>query len=126
MKDIAIERSTVNIDALDAELRAALGAATTGFTIGGGRVTVHLLDSAIPAQETLARQIVAAHDSARLTQQQQLEAERKGKLDQARRDYGAAEIDLAPYGVQPPPIQQLAQKIAWLERELADLRHRVV
>jgi hypothetical protein len=122
MKDVTIERSTVNIEALDAELRAALGAATTGFTAGGGKIVVHLLDSATPQQENLARQIVLAHDPARLTPQQQQEAERKTKLDQARRDYGAAELDLAPYAGQGPIIQKLAQKILWLEREIADLR----
>ncbi len=122
MKDITIERSIVNIDALDADLRAALGDITTGFSAGGGRVVVHLLDSATPQQETLARQIVLAHDPTRLTQQQQQEAERRSKLDQARQDYGAAEIDLTMYDTQEPIIQQLAQKIAWLEREIADLR----
>jgi hypothetical protein len=126
MKDITIERSAVNIDALDAELRAALGAATSGYSIGGGKVIVHLLDSATPQQEALARQVVATHDAARLTQQQQQEAERQSRLAQSRRDFGAMEIDLAPYGTQPPTIQQLAQKIAWLEREITDLRHRVV
>lgn len=124
MKDITIERSTVNIDGLDAELRAALGAITTGFSLGGGKVTVHLLDAATPQQEAQARQIVLAHDSARLTPEQQAEALRKTRLDQARRDYGATEIDLAPYATQGPMIQQLAQKIAWLEREIADLRRR--
>jgi hypothetical protein len=122
MKDISIERSIVNIDALDSELRAALGELTTGFSTGGGRVIVHLLDAATSQQEGLARQIVLAHDPARLTPPQQLEAERQAKLDQARKEYGAAEIDLAVYDSQGPIIQQLAQKIAWLEREIADLR----
>jgi hypothetical protein len=122
MKDITIERAIVNIDALDADLRAALGDSTSGFSVGGGRVIVHLLDAATRQQEEQARQIVLIHDPARLTQQQQQQAASQAKLDQARRDYGAAEIDLTVYASQGPIIQQLAQKIAWLEREIADLR----
>jgi hypothetical protein len=122
MKDIAIERGIVNIDALDADLRADLGDITTGFSVVVGTVIVHLLDTATPQQENRARQIVLAHDPTRLTQQQQQQAERQARLDQARRDYGAAEIDLSVYASQGPIIQQLAQKIAWLEREITNLR----
>ena len=125
MKDITIERTTVNIDALDAELCTALGAVTTGFSLGGGRVIVHLLDSATSQQESLARQIVLTHDPNRLTPEQQANELRKTKLEQARRDFGAAEIDLALYSAQTPPVQQLAQKIAWLEREITDIRRKV-
>jgi len=122
MKDIIIERSAVNIDALDAELRAALGPATSGFTLGGGKVIVHLVDTAAPQQENQARQIILNHDPARLTPEQQADILRRAKLDQARKDYGAAEIDLSLYSSQGPVIQLLATKIAWLEREIADLR----
>jgi hypothetical protein len=122
MKDITIERGVVNIDALDSDLRAALGDSTSGFSVGGGRVIVHLLDSATRQQEDQARQIVLTHDPTRLTPQQQQQAERQARLDQARKDYGAAEIDLTVYASQGPIIQQLAQKIAWLEREISDLR----
>jgi hypothetical protein len=122
MKDITIERGIVNIDALDADLRAALGDITSGFSVSGGRVIVHLLDAATRQQEDQARQIVLNHDPTRLTQQQQQQAERQAKLDQARKDYGTAEIDLTVYASQGPIIQQLAQKIAWLEREVTDLR----
>ncbi len=122
MKDIIIERSTVNIEALDADLRAALGAATSGFTLGGGKVVVHLVDTATPQQEDQARQIVLNHDPTRLTPEQQADILRQAKLDQARKDYGAAEIDLTIYSGQGPIIQLLAQKIAWLECEIAGLR----
>ena len=126
MKDIPIERTTaLNVEALDADLRASLGAFTSGFTAGNGRVVVHLLDTATTHHESLARQIVRDHDPARLTQQQQQEAQRKARLDQARADYGAVELDLTPYDSQGPIIRLLAQKIAWLERESADLRRTI-
>jgi len=126
MKDITIERTAaINVEALDADLRAALGEFTSGFTAGSGRVVVHLLGTATPQHETLARQIVRDHDPARLTQQQQQEAQRKARLDQARADYGAVELDLTPYDSQGPIIRLLAQKILWLEREITDLRRTI-
>lgn len=53
---------------------------------------------------------------------QAAEQQRKNKLNQARQDYGGAEIDLAAYGGQSALIQKIVQKILLLEREIADLR----
>jgi len=54
--------------------------------------------------------------------EQQAEVDRETKLNQARQNYGAAELDLTGFSGQPALIQQLAQKIVLLEREIADLR----
>ena len=124
MKEITIERSAVNIEALDADLRAALGSATSGFSIGGGKVVVYLLDTANKQEEEQARLLVLTHDPARLTPQQQARLLREAKLDQARREWGSAELDLTVYTGQGPVIQQLAQKIIFLEREIAAIRNQ--
>jgi hypothetical protein len=101
MKSVIVERGAVNVEALDAALRAALGAATTGYSISGGNVIVHLLDSATAQQENQAR---------------------IQKLNQARTNYGVNPLDVATYTAQPALIQQLAQKISWLEQEIAALQ----
>ena len=121
MIDIIIARASVNVEALDEQLRAALGAVTSGFSLASGSVILHLADKATPAQIDQARAIVTGHDPAALTPSQQAALSRRQKLDQARRDYGAAEIDLTIFAANPL-LQSLAQKIAWLEREIAALR----
>jgi len=122
MIEVTIPRASVNVEALDEQLRTALGAATSGFSVGRGEVTVHLSETATPTQIEQARAIVVSHDPAALTASQQAALMRRQKLDQARRDYGASEIDLAAYAGKDPLLAALAQKITWLEREIAALR----
>jgi hypothetical protein len=123
MKNIVIDNiSAVNVPALDQTLRAALGEQVFGLSYSAAIVTVHLSDQATKAQENQARALVQAHDPAVLTPDQQAEINRQAKLDQARRDYGAAEIDLTLYEGKDSLLQQLATKIAWLEREVDALR----
>jgi hypothetical protein len=54
--------------------------------------------------------------------ERQAETDRRTRLAQARQNYRAPEMDLTAYGSQSAIIQRLAQKIAWLEQEVADLR----
>lgn len=123
MKEVKINNiAAVNVPALDKALRDVLGATVFGVSYNGEEVTVHLADSATTAQLGQARSIALAHDPTQLTPDQQAEAARKVKLEQTRSDFGAADIDLAAYGSQPALIQKMAQKIAWLEQEITELR----
>jgi hypothetical protein len=122
MQSISIDRTAVNVEALDADLRAALGVLTSGISVGRGQVIVHLLDTATPAQINQARAVVQAHDPARLTPEQQTRAARRARLEQSRQDYGAAELDLTAFTGQSALVRLLAQKIAWLEQEINTLR----
>ena len=121
MIEVTITRASVNVEALDEQLRAAFGALTSGFSIGQGQVVVYLGDKATPAQIDQARVIVTAHDPAALTAAQQAALIRRQKLDQARRDFNASETDLTPYIGKDPLLVALAQKIVWLEREITSL-----
>jgi hypothetical protein len=122
MITITIQRGAVNIEALDAEVRAALGALTSGIGITLNGVQVYLVDTATPAQIAQARALLQAHDPARQTPAQQAAAARKAKLDGLRQDVGNNDLDLTPYNGQAAVIRVLAQKIAWLEQEIAALR----
>lgn len=123
MKDIIIENvRAANIEALDQSLREALGNLVFGLSYTAETLTVHLTDNATKAQQNQARALVESHDPAVLTPQQQAEIARKAKLDQVRRDYGAAEIDLKAYEGKDALLENLAKKIAWLEREVDALR----
>ena len=122
MIEVSIQRGSVNVEALDAELRAALGGITSGLSLTPGQVIVHLVDKATPADIETARAVVLAHDPSVLTPEQQAELAQRQKLDQARRDYGTSEIDLSTYSGKDPLLTALAEKIAWLEREITALR----
>lgn len=121
MKNIVHERKAVNPEALDAELRAALGAALIGISAGPNGVLVHLQDDVTAQQVTTAQQLVAAHDPSRLSPRQQAEQERQQQLAALRSAKGAA-LNPTDYGSKDTLVQVLAQKLAWLEQEVLDLR----
>jgi hypothetical protein len=121
MIEVTVTRAAVNIDALDEQLRAAFGVLTSGFSISGGQVIVFLGDTATPTQVDQARIIVMNHDPSALTAAQQAALIRRQKLDQARHDYNASETDLTPYAGKDPLLVALAQKIVWLELEMASI-----
>lgn len=124
MKDLTLDNITaVNLLALDAALRSALGSAVIGLTHNGASVIVHLTDDAPPAKVAQARALVLSHDPSQLTPDQQADILNQAKLEQARADF-AAELDLAIYSGKDPLLEKLAQKIAWLEREINALRAR--
>src|SRR5687768_9997837 len=113
MIEVVVERASVNIEALDADLRAALGDVSAGLSTNGEQVRVHLTDAATPEQQSLAASIIEGHDPSQRSASQQAEAQRELYLAQVRRDYGATDLNLTSYDGQPSPIQTLAQKIAW-------------
>lgn len=121
MKEITIERSAVNIESLDAELRAALGTSVSGLSVARGRVTVHLADTALDVEVEQARQLVIKHDPAALTPQQQQAQRQAAKLASARQA-NTADLDTAKF--IDPLLSELAAKVAWLEQEILALRSR--
>ena len=123
MKDITIERNAVNLAALDADLRAALGAAVSGASYAQSVVTVHFTDKIdsgdVDKQVDTARRIVLNHDPAVLTPQQQKEQAQAAKLAAARQS-NTADLDAAKFA--DPQLNEVARKVAWLEQEIIALR----
>jgi hypothetical protein len=70
MQNITIERWDINIEALDAELRAELGEQVSGISTGPYGVIVHCVDTITPAQIAQVEQIVLDHDPSILTPEQ--------------------------------------------------------
>lgn len=77
---ITVPRKIINAPALEAELRAAAGAAYDGWSynkpVAPDVYTLHFNDGAAQAAIDAALQAYAAHDPAVLTAEQQLEARR--------------------------------------------------
>ncbi|MCA0456133.1 MAG: hypothetical protein LCI00_19300 [Chloroflexi bacterium] len=117
---------TANIEALDQALKTALTEAICfGVAADKNGYAIVLDDKATAAQVNQALAIAAAHDPNVLTAKQQAEVTRAAKLEQMRRDYTAVDFDLSAYGSQPALIQKMAQKIAWMEQEINQLRSRI-
>ena len=121
MQTITIARNDINDEALDAEVRAAFGTLTSGISTGPYGVMVHLDDRATPAQIAQAQTLVENHDPAVLTSEQEAEQQRQQRLASLRTSRGEA-LDPANYSGEAAPIQTLADKLAWLEQEVLDLR----
>ena len=121
MREINIDIASINIQALDGALRAALSDVFVGLSTGPSSVTVYLTDNASDEQEQQARDIVEGHDPMQLTPEQQAEIERQQQLAELR-EANSEPFAMGDYDAQPSLIQQMAQRIAWLELEIADLR----
>lgn len=122
MKTLSIDLAAANAAALDYDLRAAISSHFYGLTYDGKQVTL-VLDEAVTGNEIRqAQNIVATHDPAKLTPDQQAEVLKAAKLDQARKAYAATELDLTAYQGKDALLQKLAEKVLWLERELNALR----
>lgn len=123
MKDVTIDQiSTVNLLALDSALRTTLGNSVIGLTHNGQSVIVHLTDDAPPGKVAQAHALVQSHDPSQLTPDQQADILKQAKLEQARKDFAASELDLKIYEGKDALLEQLAKKVAWLEREINALR----
>ena len=69
MRDITIEK-LVNVPALDRRLRERLADKIAGISYDGKRVTIHLFETAVKADEDTARAEVEAHDPDVKTEEQ--------------------------------------------------------
>lgn len=121
MKTLPINRSSVNVSALDTELRNTLSEQYVGLSERPGTVKVHLMNSASAAQMQQAEQLVLDHNAAALTAEQEAEQTRQQAITQFRSN-DAGELDLTAYDGASAEIQALAQKLAWLELEIRELR----
>ncbi len=122
MKTLSIELASANITSLDYDLRAALTTHFYGLTYDGKLATLVLDDAVKPAEIRQAQNIVATHDPAKLTPDQQAAIVQAAKLEQSRKDYATSELDLSTYQGKDVLLEKLAQKILWLEREIYALR----
>jgi len=122
MQNIIVERHAVNIEALDAELRSALGDVIAGMSTRPGAIVVHLSDAASKSQANQAQRLVLDHDATQLTSEQSGEVDRIQRLRAARQaNRTALEVDgISNNDVDT--IKRLARKVAWLEQEIRDLR----
>ncbi len=122
MKDIRFDNiPAVNVEALDASLRTALGGEALGISYDGQTLTLHLSDQAAPNRVGQARRLAQEHDPSQLTPRQQAEIQRRAKLEQSRRDI-SADLDVSVYAGKDALLEQLAKRVAWLEQEVIALR----
>lgn len=121
MQNITIERSNINVEALDELLRATLGADYLGLSTRSGEITLHLVDSTTAADVEAATQLVQLHDESLLTTEQQEQIARGAEIDSARLVFTEA-LDLAQFDLSDPSVQQLAARLRWIEQEIRALR----
>lgn len=121
MIDITIDKTNINIEALDADLIAALPGLVSGISTGWYGVTVHLVDNATQGEIDTAIAIVNAHDSSVKTADQLSEEQRKLDLTTSQ-DANKTALEPNDYLGETALLQALVNKVAWLEMEIVDLR----
>ena len=119
--NLSINRSVVNLEGLDSELRASLPERFDGASFDGTQVTLYFSEDTTEAVIASATRIVAEHDPTRLTPAQEEAANQVAQLKQLRAQ-NPTMLDLSAYEVSTPEIYRLAEKIAWLEQEILALR----
>ncbi len=123
MLNLVVEPSgPVNLEALDAALRAALGSVVLGVSAADGGVRIHLRADASPDAAAQARSLAVRHDPAALSPRQQAERDRSDQLAAARRAAGGT---LDPDAFADPRLRALAQRVVWLALEIEALRARL-
>lgn len=116
MQNISVDRTQVNVELLDAELKNALGVLVKGISTGRGQVIVHIDDDATDADIDHVEQIVIDHDETGLTADQQKQQQRATDIAAGRQIYDV------PLDEKSITLEGLALRIKWLEEELRDLR----
>ena len=121
MREIVItDMSGVNLEALDASLRQALGATVAGISLRRAQVIVHLAAEASPQQVASARSLVQRHDPQQLSEKQQEQKQREQQIKAAHADALAAR-KAATGGDVSEQIALLTRRIDWLEKALEAL-----
>jgi hypothetical protein len=119
MIEVWIDRSDVNIELLDAQLRAVGGDLVYGVSTQRGGVMVYISEAMSEKMRKQLAQIVRTHDSTQMTPQQEIAAERYTLLQEARSD---APLSTEDFNGADTLTRALAKKIAWLEQEIRELR----
>jgi hypothetical protein len=116
-------KDAVNIEALDAALRAALGSAVVGVSTGADGVLIHLRADAGPDAAAQARSLAVKHDPLALSARQVAERSRRDRLATARRAAEDGVFD--PDAFTDARLRALAQRVVWLALEIEALRARL-
>ena len=121
MREIVItDMSGVNLEALDASLRQALGAAVAGISLRRAQVIVHLAADASPQQVASARSLVQRHDPQQLSEKQQEQKQREQQIKAAHADALAARQAATGADINEQ-VALLTRRIDWLEKMLEAL-----
>lgn len=121
MREIVISNLPgVNVEALDAGLRALPGAAVQGLSLRRGSVIVHLRADADAGQAAAVRKLVSGHDPRQASAAQRAQRQREAAIKTAHDDARAARQAAAP----ATPAEELAllrRRVVWLEKALEAL-----
>lgn len=117
MQNVHIDKTPVNVELLDSELKLALGALVFGVSTGSGKVVVHMDDSATQANIDQVTQIVNAHDHTGTTTDQDTATAQQSRIDAARVLYVGNPLDLPQAS-----IADIGERVVWLQDEIEQLR----
>ena len=121
MTTLTMQRTAINMEVLDEDIRQSVGAAGLGIACDGQEVKVYLAADATPAQISAVQRVLSAHDPLNLTSVQQEAADRAARLETLRAQ-NINPFDISTYEAVAPEIRRLAEKIAWLELEIGERR----
>lgn len=112
MDEIVFDRTGFNPELLSQELFDALGGMLSGVSWDDQSIRIHLLTTGTPEVIRAIDTARAAHDPSKLTREQQKQAQ----LNADRSTFSD--------GIDPDiaTLRELAERVAWLEREIRDLR----
>jgi hypothetical protein len=113
--------AAINIEKLDADLRAAFSNSYMGLSTRQGDVIVFMAEDTSNADVLAAEQVVETHDATQLTSEQAAEIAEQQVLADMRTANGD-NLDLSQFAGENAALQALANKVAWLELEIRDLR----
>lgn len=114
-------RQRVNTNALAATLKATLGSDYNSLSTRPDGVILFLAEEADRYAIEQAQTLVREHDPSVLTPEQQATRDRREALRQARLT-NRTSLNMNEFVASPEDVQALAERIAWLEMEVRELR----
>lgn len=108
----------VNLALLTEEVRTLLGDLVYGTSSDNEMITLHLADGVTEADINAARNLLIQHDPTKLTAEQTQQRESAARL-LVLREANRLPLDLASYQNADANIRQLAERLTWLELEIA-------
>lgn len=121
MKSFEVERQQTNVQALDSDIREALGATFLGLSTQEGKVILHFAEDVSGTQMKLARDKAVLHDPDILSASQEAELARQQNIVTSRERMKTS-LDVAEFASETSMVKTLVERVAWLEAEVRDLR----
>lgn len=120
--ELAFEAQPVNVELLHEEMAIELGDGFAGISTGRDELRVIFNRPLRKKEPERVQQVLDEHDPEKMSERQVREKYRQENLALFRGRYRNTTLDIKSYSDHTAKIQELVERVAWLEMEIRELR----